>query len=645
MRLSVVGLLLLAACAGEDDSGAPAETGADSGGDSGTDSGDSGGDAEDTGGGDTTDTGTDDTADTDGGDTADTDGDADDDGFVAGEDCDDTDPDTYPGAPEWCDGRDTSCRGAHATDAGLVTWFPLHGPPEDHTATWAAGTERAPAAITLGDGTAAVCAGTWYVHLTAAGAEVTVRGVGSVEDVVLDGGGSGTVATLTPSDSATLEGLTLQGGAGMVGGGFVLSAATSRLADCVVRDNDAQGAGAGGTIWDGVAEVADTRFESNRAGGSGGGLFVYHATIDVRDVQFVDNVVDSRGEAGGGAMSWRGGTDDDARLDGITARGNRVTTERGIAYGGALLFEHDGTDPVSLSRVTLADNEAIGGTEAALGGGLAVVAPYSAALLTDVVLADNAATSPDVAWGGGAYVNVGGSGELLVIEGLAATGNRATGDESSKGGAVALSVRGGGATARMEGLELTDNAVESFGGGAATGTGGGLALDVAGSGLSVSIDDCALSGGSAHVAGGGEVEIEAGNVLSVTGLRAEGNTGDGLRLVAVDGGGEVELAESTLSENTGAGLSVGAEADAALVVTLPGDAHAHSALAGNATGLAVACGPSGGSCEVSSPWVDFTTASLSNLDCDVDVDGACSTELGDAAAIRCWSAPDGSGCE
>jgi hypothetical protein len=240
---------------------------------------------------------------------------------------------------------------------------------------------------------------------------------------------------------------------------------------------------------------------------------------------------------------------------------------------------------------------------------------------------------------------VGGTGEVLVIETLAATGNRVAGDDGSVGGALAVEVHAASGSVRLDGLDLSDNAVTDTDGSGSTGTGGGLWLDVDRTGLAVSIDNSTLSGGAALGAGGAEVLLGGGSTLAVTSMRAQGNEGDGLALVAVGSGAEVEVVHSAFLDNLGAGVSILAGSGDDIAVRLPGDAHAHSAVAGNTSGLVLSCGPNDGGCRVDAPWVDFVSESVPNLDCDVDVDGACRTDLGDAAAVACWSEPAGSGCE
>jgi hypothetical protein len=64
--------------------------------------------------------------------------DADQDGFVVGEDCDDADPGSHPGASEYCDGADNDCNGVVDDDAlDTLSWYADldgdgYGDPLDH---------------------------------------------------------------------------------------------------------------------------------------------------------------------------------------------------------------------------------------------------------------------------------------------------------------------------------------------------------------------------------------------------------------------------------------------------------------------------------------------------------------------------------
>ena len=76
-------------------------------------------------------------ADSDGSDSAGSDSDAavdnDGDGSPEGEDCDDADATTYPGAAELCDGKDNSCDGA--IDEGVQTSFYADGDGDGYGAS------------------------------------------------------------------------------------------------------------------------------------------------------------------------------------------------------------------------------------------------------------------------------------------------------------------------------------------------------------------------------------------------------------------------------------------------------------------------------------------------------------------------------
>jgi hypothetical protein len=143
------------------------------------------------------------------------------DGSAAEEDCDDSDPNVYPGAPERCDGKANDCGSGTwtaAEEAGLASHFGPDGAfQEDLSADLAAGTSAAPVMVALpAEGTLQICAGTWYAGLVAsAGAELAVVGQGGSAEVILDTAGREGFNPLVV-DGAQLEvrGLTLYRGGG-----------------------------------------------------------------------------------------------------------------------------------------------------------------------------------------------------------------------------------------------------------------------------------------------------------------------------------------------------------------------------------------------------------------------------------------------
>ncbi|MFT5686657.1 MAG: putative outer membrane repeat protein [Myxococcota bacterium] len=159
-----------------------------------------------------------------------------------GEDCDDADASTYPGAEELCDGVDSNC----LDDLAEALWESADGAPAtDLTAELAAGTAEAPAVLSLNEpGTLSLCEGTAYARLNIE-ADVSVLGSG---DVVLSGGGLELVAMVSGGSQVLMQDLTIADGAGDMGAGLSVGGAASVSLDAVsFFDNTA--ATAGGAIF------------------------------------------------------------------------------------------------------------------------------------------------------------------------------------------------------------------------------------------------------------------------------------------------------------------------------------------------------------------------------------------------------------
>jgi hypothetical protein len=278
---------------------------------------------------------------------------------TAGADCDDADAQAYPGAPEFCDGRQNDCDAASWTAAdedGTVSYATTAGAWSDVTSAWAAGTALSVATISMATtGSYSICPGTWYVSLVAfAGDDVDVVGYYGASSTVLDRAGtSGTI--LSAQDSAIYaEGLTLTGGTGSSGtsrfGGAVLSYATTAssaasvsLVDCEVHDNSATyGGGVAAYGW-GELLLTDTEVYDNTASTSGGGVFVQKGTASCTGGGVTDNV--STGEGGGLYMSTTSGTFTATSCDftnnspdDAAGGAGGFGTEADSAYGAAATF-------------------------------------------------------------------------------------------------------------------------------------------------------------------------------------------------------------------------------------------------------------------------------------------------------------------
>lgn len=139
--------------------------------------------------------------------------DEDGDNYTTETDCDDENSAVYPGAPELCDDRDNDCD--EAADDGLVACFFGETNNIDYSAVVLAGTEAAPAELTLAEaGRLSLGEGTFYAGLVIS-ANMTVAGAGDGK-TTLSGGGVRTILTVSDNPSqgyaVIVSGLTLKDG-------------------------------------------------------------------------------------------------------------------------------------------------------------------------------------------------------------------------------------------------------------------------------------------------------------------------------------------------------------------------------------------------------------------------------------------------
>ena len=203
-----------------------------------------------------------------------------------------------------------SCQAAHAQ--AIITVCP------DGTCDF---TELQPAIDSIpagGSGEILVSAGIYTSGgITFGGITVTIKGLDGVENTILTQTASQRIMRIATGNSVTLDNLTIRDGIAATtndeGGGIrVASGATLIMTECVVRENQSVGDGAG--VW-----VADGGFSS------------------FADCQFIDNeITGSDGRGGGLYLGWIDGSTIDrcgfhrntATLDGgglYQARGNQST--------------------------------------------------------------------------------------------------------------------------------------------------------------------------------------------------------------------------------------------------------------------------------------------------------------------------------
>jgi len=313
-------------------------------------------------------------------DALDSDGDGFGDAALGGTDCDDTDPQIHPGAPEHCDGHRNDCDDAGWTeDLGVVSLERTDGSWQALTGEWTASVSHN---ITE-DGTVWICPGDWEVSLTLA-ADLALVGVGGAELTTLDAGGIGPVIRIERDGlDVRLSGLTLTGGEGIpflvsdhhpdeydAGGGVHCNAdAALALEAVVVRENSAVlGAGAllsgcdadilqsrfedntserhgGGVYLDGdsLSRFSDTDFLRNHAGFSAGAVHLNQATVTIEGGRFEANSANS-----GGALMVSGGE--------VTVRGADFAGNSAVEFGGGAIDLFTGT--LWVEDTTFTDNSA-----------------------------------------------------------------------------------------------------------------------------------------------------------------------------------------------------------------------------------------------------------------------------------------------
>jgi hypothetical protein len=209
--------------------------------------------------------------------------DVDGDGFLGVDDCNDRDPEIYPGAVERCDGIDNDCDGAIEPD-GLVMVEGLYPYP----------TIEAAIQVTQDGGLIELCAGTYTENDLVVPRRMTIRGRGPGL-TILDGQDQGGLFIIEAS-GARIQGMTLTRGVGSAssryGGAlstYCLSTPCGSLSGIVFDDLEITANETGAPVYIGARTSASMRNSHVHHNDIGGSVFSVGGALSFTDTVVADN--------------------------------------------------------------------------------------------------------------------------------------------------------------------------------------------------------------------------------------------------------------------------------------------------------------------------------------------------------------------
>jgi hypothetical protein len=403
-------------------------------------------------------------------------------------------------------------------------------------------------------------AGTYMLSIAGAGEDASATGDLDVADdlniagegqeaTVVSGGGLDRVIDIRAPAAVALAGITFRDGliTGLpvdihdFGGGIFNSGELSLLA-VTIAGNSAVG---GGIFNEGTLSIEEVMIVGNRGGDAGG--ILNHGSIDMSNSELSENRAD--GAHGGALVNVGTTTITDSLVSGNSANISgggiynlgivtllSVMIEDNIAkaFGGGVQNGNVGT--LMATNTQIIRNRAVGGV-LTLGGGLN---NDGTATLVDVTVSDNAVDY----WGGGLH----NWGVLSVTNALVVNNT---------------SAKNGGGIANSEELIVADSEVMRN---AADEEGGGIynegTLTMFGSTIGV---NSAPSPGAAFANQGPDAVLHSG-VAFLTNSTISGNTGIGLST-----GGQLSMLNVTIAHNSDAGLDDEPSGETSLRNTIIGD--------------------------------------------------------------------------
>jgi hypothetical protein len=424
--------------------------------------------------------------------------------------------------------------------------------------------------------------------------------------LIIDAGNLSRIFKITDGTATvkavSISGLSMvEGNAGALKGGAIISDETLALSNVVVAGSTTTGNG-GGIFVDttGKVSVKASIVSGNSAGGGGGGMYLRAAAITVSGCTITGNTA---GTDGGGlyARILTTGTGDilieNSRIIGNTA---------GSEGGGAGLDNDRELAGVQKGKVIVRNTIISGNSAGAEGGGLYLDDGF--VLLDRVQISNNSA-----ARGGGIGDD---SSDALTIKSSSVTNNRATDAAGEGGGGLFIE---GDSRVNIISSIISGNSSASDGGGISA---GGSTVVVKSS--TVSGNTAADDGGGLHAFGGSVLTLDSASFLDNRadrgggGLHTQGLAADAVKLTisnslfrgnvadsggGVDtdatgaqdiGGGEVRISNTKFIANTATGSDGGGlylRSTAAIVIT--GGLMTHNAASDDGGGIAVRGGVPG----------------------------------------------------
>jgi len=269
------------------------------------------------------------------------DADADHDGYLPPEDCDDADPEVHPGAAERCNGTDDDCDPATVED-GVVS--------VDGQGSFASIGEAMAAAVPGSE--VRVCAGT-YPETVLIDQDLSLVAQEDSAVTIIDAEGAGPTVRVDAGE-VDITGFTLTGGSsvGQGGGLSVFGTDPVTVDSCVITGNQSTD-GAGIYTYLGAQLVVVQTTISDNVGGIGGGVAMngdgLAASLSMTGCTIANNVTD---EAGAGLVLFE---IPEVQIDSTSIVDNQSLDGGGLTVGG--------------SAVTLTNSSVLRNTASSQGGG------------------------------------------------------------------------------------------------------------------------------------------------------------------------------------------------------------------------------------------------------------------------------------